>query len=66
MASYSKEQITQYYDRVNLPEALRIYDVSELSPKAALSYLRELQKHHLITVPFENIVRRSAFTGILP
>ena len=54
--NYSKEQVTQYYDRIGIPEALRIFDVSELSPKAALSYLRELQKHHLVSVPFENIV----------
>jgi arylamine N-acetyltransferase len=53
---YSKEEVTQYYDRISIPEALRIYDVSGLSPKAALSYLRELQKHHLVSVPFENIV----------
>jgi arylamine N-acetyltransferase len=53
---YSKEQVTQYYDRICIPKALRIYDVSELSSKAALSYLRELQKHHLVSVPFENIV----------
>lgn len=57
MASeYSKEEVTQYYDRISIPEALRIYDVSGLSPKAALSYLKELQKHHLVSVPFENIV----------
>ncbi|TID14511.1 arylamine N-acetyltransferase 1 [Venturia nashicola] len=56
MASeYSKEEITQYYHRIRIPESLRIYDVSELSPKAALSYLKELQKHHLVSVPFENI-----------
>ncbi|KAE9976437.1 hypothetical protein EG328_002619 [Venturia inaequalis] len=56
MASiYSKEEITQYYDRINIPEALRIYDVSGLSPQATLSYLKELQKHHLVSVPFENI-----------
>lgn len=53
---YSKEEVTQYYDRISIPEALRIYDVSGLSPKAALSYLKELQKHHLVSVPFENIV----------
>lgn len=56
---YSKEEVTQYYDRISIPEALRIYDVSELSPKAALSYLKKLQKHHLVSVPFENIVSLS-------
>lgn len=64
---YSKEEIIQYYDRISIPDALRIYDVSGLSPKAALSYLRELQKHHLVSVPFENIVSLHFFvTGGIP
>jgi arylamine N-acetyltransferase len=60
---YSKDQVTQYYNRIGLPEALWIYDISEVSPKAALSYLRQLQKHHLVSVPFENIVSSSFLTG---
>jgi arylamine N-acetyltransferase len=54
---YAKEQIAVYYDRISLPEKLRKYDVKELSPKDALEYLKQLQKHHLISVPFENLVR---------
>jgi arylamine N-acetyltransferase len=53
---YTKEQVTQYYERINLPDALRIYEVAGVSAKAALSYLKELQKHHLVSVPFENLV----------
>jgi arylamine N-acetyltransferase len=53
---YTKEQVTEYYERIGLPEALRIYEVADVSPKAALSYLKELQKHHLVSVPFENLV----------
>jgi len=66
MASeYSKEQVTQYYERIKLPEALRMYDVSEMSAKAALSYLRQLQKHHLISVPFENLsLHYSPYRGV--
>ncbi|KAF2434619.1 arylamine N-acetyltransferase 1 [Tothia fuscella] len=55
LPKYTKEQIIQYYERIGLPEALRIYDVADISPKAALSYLKELQKHHLISIPFENL-----------
>jgi arylamine N-acetyltransferase len=55
---YTKEQVTQYYDRIGLQDALRIYEVADVSPKAALSYLRELQKHHLVSIPFENLVSK--------
>jgi arylamine N-acetyltransferase len=53
---YTKEQVTRYYERISLPDALRIYEVADVSTKAALSYLKQLQKHHLISIPFENLV----------
>lgn len=52
---YTKEQIEKYYNRIHLPEALRLYTVSEASPKASLSYLGVLQRHHLTNIPFENL-----------
>jgi arylamine N-acetyltransferase len=62
---YSKEQITAYYDRISLLEKDRVYDVAELDAKAALSYLKQLQKHHLICVPFENLVRADLYDANL-
>lgn len=52
---YSRLQLEQYYDRVRIPEPARVYDVSALTPEAQLSHLRLLIKHHLVTVPFENL-----------
>lgn len=53
--TYSKDKIEKYYDRIHLPEALRLYTVSEASPKASLSYLGLLQRYHLTNIPFENL-----------
>lgn len=53
--TYTKEQIEKYYNRIQLPEALRLYTVSEASPKASLSYLSVLQRYHLTNIPFENL-----------
>jgi arylamine N-acetyltransferase len=55
LPTYSRDEIESYYRRIKLPDALRLYTVSEASPKAALCYLRLLQKHHLTHVPFENL-----------
>lgn len=52
---FTKEQVKKYYDRIGLAEALRVYEVTEISTKAALNYLGLLQKQHLISIPFENL-----------
>jgi arylamine N-acetyltransferase len=54
-ATYTKDQITKYFNRLGLPEEQRNYDVSELSPEDTLQYLTLLQKLQLATIPFENI-----------
>jgi len=53
--TYTKEQIEQYYTRLKLPEPSQLYSVSDISPKAALSYLSFLQRQHLTTIPFESL-----------
>ena len=53
--TYSNQQITQYFERINFPEDKRQYDVSTLKPADALTYLTLLQKHQLAEVPFENL-----------
>lgn len=53
--SYSKEQISKYFERLNLPEKDQKYDVAGLSPEDELKYLTLLQKHNLAEIPFENL-----------
>ncbi|KIW02056.1 uncharacterized protein PV09_06556 [Verruconis gallopava] len=54
-AKYSKEQITAYFERISLPAKLWTYDVSGLDAKASLEIVKSLIKHHLTSVPFENL-----------
>jgi arylamine N-acetyltransferase len=52
---YTKEQLSQYFDRLSIPEEKRQYDVSSLNNEDALTYLALLQKHQLVSIPFENL-----------
>jgi arylamine N-acetyltransferase len=53
--AYSRDQITQYFERIKLPDAYRCYDVAGSKPEEALSLLTVLQRHHLAEIPFENL-----------
>ncbi|KAH7383287.1 arylamine N-acetyltransferase 1 [Pyrenochaeta sp. MPI-SDFR-AT-0127] len=53
--TYSRDEVTQYFDHIKLPEAQRQYDVAGLTPEDALQYLKLLIKHQLVKVPFENL-----------
>jgi arylamine N-acetyltransferase len=48
MATYSKDQLLQYFEHINLPTKWRTAEPS-------LDYLTELFKRQFSTVPFENI-----------
>ena len=50
-ATYTKEQVHQIYDRINLPKAYR-HNPGE---DDGLKLLSALQRHHLANVPFENL-----------
>ncbi|ORY08534.1 arylamine N-acetyltransferase 1 [Clohesyomyces aquaticus] len=50
-----KDQITQYFERIKLPEGQRRYCIAGMGSDEALEYLALLQKHHLAEIPFENI-----------
>lgn len=52
---YSKDQLTQYFDRIRLPQRRRKYDVATLQPADALEHLTTLQQYQLAAVPFENL-----------
>lgn len=53
--TYSRDQITKYFERLKIPEQERLYNVASETPDAALRYLTLLQKHHLVEIPFENL-----------
>lgn len=53
--SYTKEQISQYFERLKLPEKDQKYDIAGLNAADALKHLTLLQKHHLAEIPFENL-----------
>jgi arylamine N-acetyltransferase len=48
MAIYSKDQLSQYFEHISLPDKWRASEPS-------LGHLTELVKHQFSTVPFENI-----------
>ncbi|KAI0023326.1 hypothetical protein F4780DRAFT_75811 [Xylariomycetidae sp. FL0641] len=56
---YTHAQLEQYFDRVGLPAAARVYGVAELPGGAAaqLGFLRTLLRHQLTRVPFENLAQ---------
>ena len=58
-ATYTKEQVYQIYDRINLPKPHR-HEPGEESKTIArgddgLKLLSALQRHHIAKVPFENL-----------
>lgn len=56
--TYSPAQLSQYFDRINLPPHLRPSTSSFSSlttPAQQLSLLTLLLKHHITSIPFENL-----------
>jgi arylamine N-acetyltransferase len=53
--TYTHDQITKYFDRLELPDGQRKYSVADLNDHEALEYLALLQKLHLAAIPFENL-----------
>ncbi|KAF2628747.1 arylamine N-acetyltransferase 1 [Macroventuria anomochaeta] len=53
--TYSREQISKYFERLKLPEKDQKYDIAGLNPEDALKYLTLLQKYQLAAIPFENL-----------
>ena len=51
----SHEQVEAYLARIGIPAEERRHSVRSLSPREALEYLALLQRHHLASVPFENL-----------
>jgi arylamine N-acetyltransferase len=53
--TFTKDQLSKYFERLHIPEDRRHHDVTKLKNEDALKYLALLQKHHLAAVPFENL-----------
>jgi arylamine N-acetyltransferase len=53
--TFTKAQVSQYFDRLKLPEGKRCYDVTALEDEDTLKYLALLIKNHLAEIPFENL-----------
>ncbi|MBE7179987.1 MAG: arylamine N-acetyltransferase [Terriglobus roseus] len=53
--TYDADQIQRYYDRIKLPSARRVLTVDGLDPETSLAYLKLLQQHHLVAIPFESL-----------
>jgi arylamine N-acetyltransferase len=64
IVSYDTSQIQAFFDRIKLPSQLRKRTVSGLSPEDALSFLKTLQKHNLVAIPFENLNLHYGRSGI--
>ncbi|KAF2867026.1 arylamine N-acetyltransferase 1 [Massariosphaeria phaeospora] len=52
---YSRDQLTQYFERLKIPEKQREYEAAGLKHDEALAYLTLLQQRHLVEIPFENL-----------
>src|SRR4051812_17438375 len=56
IATYSDEQINTYLSLISFPTSkYGNFSAKTASAEDALEYLTTLQKHHLSTVPFENL-----------
>lgn len=62
---YTQDDLSKYFDRISLPAPHRIYDVSPLSDGSKLAFLNLLQKHHLVKVPWENLVQHYSWHKVV-
>lgn len=63
--TYSESQLEQYYERIALPTSRRLSSVTALNGKDQLDYLTVLLKHHVIRVPFENLVQHYSWHRVI-
>jgi arylamine N-acetyltransferase len=62
---YTGEELEEYFDRICLPSAKRMYNVRTLPDDQKLEYLNLLQKHQLIKVPWENLVQHYSWHTVV-
>jgi arylamine N-acetyltransferase len=52
---YTTSQLSQYFDRIRLPDHLRTYDVTNHTTEQQHNFLSQLQAHQISRIPFENL-----------
>ena len=63
--SYSRDELDGYFDRICMPKSRRVYDVRSLSDNEQLDFLKLLQKHHLVKVPWENLTQHYSWHRVV-
>jgi arylamine N-acetyltransferase len=61
----SHDQLSAYFDRVSLPPANRIFDVTTLDDTSKFAYLNLIQKHQLVKVPWENLIQHYSWHRVI-
>ncbi|KAH9905948.1 cysteine proteinase [Xylariomycetidae sp. FL2044] len=62
---YSHAQLEEYFERIGLPEHLRLYTILPLSDNDQLAFVTALTKHHLVKVPFENLTQHYSWHKVV-
>ena len=61
----TRQQLTEYFDRLSVLQSERKFDVSLDSDAAKLSFLQLLQRHQLVKVPWENLTQHYSWHGLV-
>ncbi|KAI0007155.1 arylamine N-acetyltransferase 3 [Xylariaceae sp. FL0662B] len=63
---YTRTELSQYFERIRLPAAHRVYDLSTLGTDASkLAFLALLTKHSLVAIPFENLTQHYSWHRVI-
>ena len=63
--TYTTSQLEAYFERICLPRAQRQFSVASLGDEEKLAYLAQLQKHQIVTVPFENLTQHYSWHRVI-
>lgn len=62
---YSQDQLEQYFDRLAIPKSKRVYNVTTLNNDDQMQYLKTILKHHVVRIPFENLVQHYSWHRVI-
>ncbi|TKA25360.1 hypothetical protein B0A50_06264 [Salinomyces thailandicus] len=63
--TYTHDQLTQYFHRIQLPTASHIFNARPLPASAQLTFLTLLQHHHLVKIPWENLTQHYSWHRVV-
>lgn len=63
--AFTPEMLEQYFDRIAIPKTRRVHDVSNLTDLEQMDYLKLILKHHLVRIPFENLVQHYSWHRVI-